>query len=40
MPCGIATAEIQSLIFGLGYPGLLSVFSITGPQPACNKTKD
>ena len=42
MPCGIGTGDIQSVLLGysLGYPGLLRVFSITGPQTACIKAKD
>ena len=42
IPCGIGTEEMQSVLLGLslGYPGFLSVFSITGPHPACIKAKE
>ena len=35
MPRGIATENPQSVLLGypLGYPGLVSVLSITGPHP-------
>ena len=41
MPSGMGTEEIQSVLFGwsLGYPGRLSVFSITGPHPGRKRTK-
>ena len=42
MPCGIGIEEIHSALFGklLGYSGLLSVFSITGPHHASIKAKE